>query len=240
VTLQRENVNSVRIELLDGFRVLDQDRLVNLPSGPSRLLAFLAISGQPMRRPYVASQLWGDVSERSAGANLRSVIWQLKQRCSTALQVDRTMVGLSTHTVIDLREVAAQARGITTEDDYPIEEVQPVKFARTLLPAWYEEWVVYEQIRVRLLFLHALERLAERLADAGRIAEGIDTCLAAIQMDPMRETAWCQLMELQLREGNRSEVLRSFGTYREMMQNNLGLEPSERARHLVALAKMEV
>jgi DNA-binding SARP family transcriptional activator len=60
-------------------------------------------------------------------------------------------------------------------------------------PDWYDDWLQMERERFRQLRLHALETLAERFVALGRHAQAIDAALAAVQVDPLRETAFMWL-----------------------------------------------
>ena len=61
---QRRN-RRLRLSLLDGFRLEDDEPSVVLPEGSQRLLAFLALKGRPIRRPVVGGTLWPVATEGS-------------------------------------------------------------------------------------------------------------------------------------------------------------------------------
>ena len=73
-----------------------------------------------------------------------------------------------------------------------------------------------------------------RLRDEGRFGEAIDTALSAVAAEPLRESAQVALIEAYLAEGNISEAARQQDSYRVLLDTELGLEPSERVRLLVA------
>jgi len=50
----------------------------------------------------------------------------------------------------------------------------------------------------------------------------------------LRETAHYTLIEIHLAEGNRSEACRQFERCRRMLRDELGVEPSDSMRHLLA------
>ena len=62
----------------------------------------------------------------------------------------------------------------------------------------------------------------------------MDAGLAAISGEPLRESAHRVLIEAHLAEGNASEALRQYETYRRLLDEELGLAPSPRMRALVA------
>ena len=103
-----------------------------------------------------------------------------------------------------------------------------------LLPDWYEDWVVIEAEDWRQLRLHALEALAEKLTAAERFGDAIEAARAAIQADPLRESAHGTLIRVHLAEGNQSEALDAFASYRALLHKELGLEPTPRLFALVS------
>jgi DNA-binding SARP family transcriptional activator len=107
-----------------------------------------------------------------------------------------------------------------------------------LLPDWYDDWLVDEREGVRQLRLHALEVLTERLSTSGRHVEAIQAALAAVRLEPLRETAHAALIRAHLAEGNRSEALRQFSRCRDALAAELAVEPSESLRKLVARPEM--
>jgi DNA-binding SARP family transcriptional activator len=84
----------------------------------------------------------------------------------------------------------------------------------------------------RQLRLHALEALASSLAKAERYGDAIAAALAAINAEPLRESAHATLIRVHLAEGNQSEALRAYARYRDLLMAELGLAPTP---ELVAL-----
>ena len=103
-----------------------------------------------------------------------------------------------------------------------------------LLPDWYDDWLVDDREGVRQLRLHALERVTGELSLSGRHAEAIQTALAAVRLEPLRETAHAALIKAHLAEGNRSEALRQFYRCRDVLSAELAVEPSESIRQLIS------
>lgn len=104
---------------------------------------------------------------------------------------------------------------------------------RELLPDWYDEWVEFERARLRQLRLHALEALAGRLFECGRLNEAIETILVAITNDPLRESAYRLLIKAHLSEGNVAEAVRQYKRYSDLLRRRLNVVPSEAIKELV-------
>ena len=102
-----------------------------------------------------------------------------------------------------------------------------------LLPGWYDEWVLLERERHRQIRLHALEQLCERLTAEGRYGAAVLAGLAAVAIEPLRESAERTLMRTYLAEGNPGEAIRRHERYRRLVSRELGVGPSPLMRSLV-------
>lgn len=84
--------------------------------------------------------------------------------------------------------------------------------------------------------LHALEALSARLSGEDCHARAVSAALTAVAADPLRESARSVLIRAHLAESNRSEALREFETYRQLLRRALGVEPTARLHGLVGAA----
>jgi DNA-binding SARP family transcriptional activator len=72
-----------------------------------------------------------------------------------------------------------------------------------------------------------------RLVDVGRWGEAANAAGAAVRADPLRESAHATLIKVHLAEGNQSEAVREFTSYRVLLHADLGLEPTPQLCRLV-------
>jgi DNA-binding SARP family transcriptional activator len=105
-----------------------------------------------------------------------------------------------------------------------------------LLPGWSDEWLVVERERYRQLRLHALDKLCQLHAEAGRYALAIIAGLASVSSDPTRESAHRALMRAHLLEGNPSEAVRQYHRYMHMARAELGIGASPQLEGLLVEA----
>lgn len=209
-----------------------------LPEGSQRLLAFLALKGRLVRRQAIAGTLWPVATEDHASSSLRSALARLQEGARDAVEATARGLGLSGDVAVDLwdsRELARQLlapQGSPSADD-PGPEAIPT-LSRELLPDWYEEWVLVEAEDWRQLRLHALEALAERLTAGGKYGDAAAAALAAVRAEPLRESPRASLIRVHIAEGNPSEALREFARYGDLLKLELGVDPTERLRALVA------
>jgi DNA-binding SARP family transcriptional activator len=232
VTAVSINRGPVSIALLRGFQIIQGDRPVSLPLGAQRLVAFLALQDRPVLRVFVAGNLWLDKAEKLACASLRSALWQLRRNGLDVVTVSRNHLQLSASLEVDVWNTVAEARQIIGGRDG--HATQPDRLlAGDLLPDWYEDWVIVERERIRQLRLHALESLGQRLIDQDRPAQAIEVGLAAVAADPLRESAHRVIVSAHLAEGNRSEALRQYRTFERLLDEQLGVGPSDRMLTLI-------
>jgi DNA-binding SARP family transcriptional activator len=225
---------AVRLNLLQGFQLECREGEVVLPFSSQRVLAFLALQSRPSSRTYVASALWLDCDEDRAGASLRTALWRINRCGHYLVAADSQMLRLNPDVVVDLRENARRARGILRSDVAAEDlSVEDLSVTGDLLPGWYDEWVVSERERYRQLRLHALEKLCHTLASTGRFDQAIEAGLAAVSSEPLRESAHQVLIFAYLEEGNASEAIRQYDICRQILDRELGIEPSPATQALL-------
>lgn len=224
----------VHVQLLGGFGLRCEGRRVELPLGAQRLVALLALQEAPLLRLYVAGVLWPDTTEKRAYANLRSALWRLRQSGFEVVEAKGANVRLAPGVVVDAKESAALAKDLLVGNCATLPPDGTRALDSDLLPDWYDDWVVGERERLRQLRLHALEKLSDRLVENGSFGLAADAGLAALRDDPLRESANRALIRTFIAEGNRAEAVRHYRSYRGLLERELGLEPSDQMKELLA------
>jgi DNA-binding SARP family transcriptional activator len=229
----------LRLTLLGGFALCKGTReIVIAPSG-QRLIALLALHDRALTRQRAAGTLWPEFSTRRALADLRTALWRINQSGEDVISATHTTLALSGNIDVDVSKLTALTRrldqaavGLVQID---LDSMALSELTGDLLPDWYEEWVEEERESLRQTKLHGLETLAATLSRARRHADAIQAALAAVRIEPLRETGHRTLIEAHLAEGNWSEARRQFRECRRLFLAELGVEPSESLRKLVQL-----
>jgi DNA-binding SARP family transcriptional activator len=229
-----------RVALLDGFalRLGDsgQPPLRDLPRPVQRLVARLSLSRCP-DRTAIAGQLWPDVPESHAHGSLRSALWRLQKVAPGMVEVSGGALSLAEGVRVDVDEFNAWAEQVLDPRTHGEDVSVPDQALRgDLLPGWYEDWVLLERERLRQLRLHALEALADKLVDAGRYGEAIQAAYAAVHSEPLRESAHRAVLRVHLAEGNITEAVRVYRSFRAMLADELGISPTAQMTQLVERA----
>ena len=229
-------ISVLHLQLLGAFQLVLNHGAVQITTGSQRLIAFLALHDRLLPRMYIAGVLWPDVPTARANANLRAGLWRLPASCRPIIDQSAQHLRLAT-IAIDLRDATALAQRLLDPTQHNVEcdlGGARTELSSDLLPTWYDDdWVLAERERFRQLRLHALEALCDRLTTLGRYGEAIDAGLAAVTAEPLRESAHRVLISAHLAEGNRGEAARQYQLCRQLLRDELGVEPSNSLRELV-------
>jgi DNA-binding SARP family transcriptional activator len=220
---------AIEVQLLQGFELRCGGQRIGLPLSSQRLVAFLALHNRPLLRVYVAGSLWIDASEARSTANLRSALWRLRQTGHFIVDATPSHLSLGPGVEVDVHRVLALSRGLLRDPSGGLDQ----ELTGDLLPDWYDGWLELERERLRQLRLHALEAVAERLLAEGRYGEAVEATLAAVETDPLRESAHRLLVRVYLAEGNWGEALRQYRVFCSRLHDELGLRPSGQMEELV-------
>src|SRR5688500_8767592 len=130
---------TAHVALMGAFEFRQEGAPVELPSSVQRLLAFLALHGRPLRRLYVAGQLWLDASEPHASGSLRSALWRLHRRCGEVVHARGSDLELAPWVQVDVRRLSSLAADLAEPGRDPSsQEVRELCASDDLLPDWYD------------------------------------------------------------------------------------------------------
>jgi DNA-binding SARP family transcriptional activator len=212
---------------LRGFELLSDGAPVTLPISAQRVLAFLALQDRAVQRLYVAGALWLEATETKANACLRTALWRVGQVADHLVTATPTHIALARGVEVDIAEAKSVAEAVIGGSGDVLDRAPVLARAGELLPDWYEDWVLIEREHFRQLRLHALEALCERLTVAGRFAEATEAGAAAVQTEPLRESAHRALIKTFIAEGNPGEAIRQYERFHGLLGQHLGLAPSQ-------------
>lgn len=231
----------LRLILIGRFALWRGSQELGIAASGQRLIALLALKDRPVGRLHVAGTLWPDYATERSLADLRTALWRVNQSSGRVIAATPSFLTLDSAIEVDARNLVVFARRLSSAG--PMSETLDLDsvdladltgdLTGDLLPDWYDDWVLDEREGLRQIRLHALEALARRLSVSGRHADAIQAALAAIRLEPLRETAHRSLIEIHLTEGNWSEACRQFQRYRKLLREELGIEPSDSMRLLL-------
>jgi DNA-binding SARP family transcriptional activator len=192
--------------------------MIRLSLPARRILAYLAIRGQPVERSLAAAELWPDVPDEAARANLRRTLWQTP---------DDWISAFGEEIVLDAQIDLAEARRLAANalEGEPLTLPQIALLSSDILPGWHDEWLVGAQDAFRLLRVQALEAACRSMALSGAHALATQAGAAALDAEPLRESAAEALIDAHLAQRNRYEAAQCFRSLAERLRDELGVGP---------------
>jgi DNA-binding SARP family transcriptional activator len=218
------------LSLLGGFRLESGGHTVAVPQSARRLLALLGVRRR-CARAETAGVLWPGSDEDRARANLRTVLWRLHRLTPEPLVVGDDQLALGPGVGTDVAALVGSA-GRVLAGAFTDVVGMPAPAAE-LLPGWYDDWVLTERERLRQLQLYALEALATGLTAQGRFSDATQAALAAVHLEPLRESATRALIVVHLAEHNINEAVRRLDLFRATLHRELGVRPTAELERLV-------
>jgi DNA-binding SARP family transcriptional activator len=228
------------LSLLGGFDMFVDAALVRLPMGAQKLLAYLALQERVSASRVVAAEhIWADSRRSRAFANLRTALWQSRAVGGLDLiQKNGDRLSLSAGVYVDFNSALGRARDLSIRSGPDLSGVGDHDdgirdLSQGLLPSWSDEWLLLDRERWDQVRLHTLELLAHRLMAAEKYLAAIEAALAAVAIEPVRETAHRMVIQVYLAQGNGACALKHYQRYRSLVQYELGVSPSRQMSQLV-------
>lgn len=103
-----------------------------------------------------------------------------------------------------------------------------------LLSGWYEDWVLPERERLRILRLAALQRLLEDRAAAGEAEAALACGREILKQEPLHEEVHRRMMEILASRGDRTRALLLYRDLERRLAAELGVPPDPATQTLRA------
>ncbi len=216
----------VRVALFGAFRVDVGDREVSEWPGrrSAELVALLALTEHHrLQRDQVTEALWPHLSPEAGAANLRKAAHHARQALgrddAVVLAGGRVELLPGAEIDVDVDRFTRAAAAALRAQDPQLAVLAAEMCAGTLLPdALYEDWNQSAREHLRGLHVQVL-----RLAGRWR---------RLVEVDPLDERAYQELMQEALLAGNRHAAIRCYGRLRTNLERELGLAPGGRSQEL--------
>jgi DNA-binding SARP family transcriptional activator len=250
--VEDQMIPTLHIALLGDFALVSGETPVTTLTVPrvQSLLAYLVLHrNAPQKRSHLAFLLWPDSTEAQAHTNLRQLLYHLRQALPDAdsfLRTDKQHLQwlparpdvtftLDVQTLEQAMEQAQQAEQVqdTRALRQKLEQVLDL-YRGDLLPGFYEEWILPERDRLRQLFYRAAGRFLALVEQEQDYEAAITVAQRLVRADPLDEAAYRHVMRLYALRGERAAALRTYHACAQLLERELGTEPSEMTQALYA------
>jgi DNA-binding SARP family transcriptional activator len=206
---------------------------IPLPRKTQILLAYLASNpDRQVSREKLAGLVWPDRLEEQARHSLRQCLFTLTRSLGDTgpplIHADRQHISLNN----DCIEVDTwQFERLLKEDTVDTMERAVDLYGGDFLSALsvdneeLDTWCAAERTRLRELCYEASVKLSSHYADTARIDDAIVFGRRLVALDPLQEGGHRILMRLYGRAGRRADALNQFRQCRDLLRNELGVEP---------------
>ncbi|MFG2110975.1 AfsR/SARP family transcriptional regulator [Micromonospora chersina] len=210
---------------------------------PRQILALLALRGN-LGKSELADLLWQGSPPANHVATLESYVSVLRRRLEPS--------GSARHSVIitrtggyaldadrvrtDVRRfdqlLAAAAGRSAVRALPPLRAAVRIGREPLLTEEPYADWAVEARERYRNRLVEAKLACARHALDLGDAGEARDLVNRALRLDPLAERGWYLRMAAHRAAGDRAAALRAYEECRRILDEHLGVEPSEELRQL--------
>jgi predicted ATPase/DNA-binding SARP family transcriptional activator len=232
-------MTALQLTFLGSYNVeFNGKRLTRFRSANTQgLLAYLAIeSSQAHSRDSLSTLLWPDEPDSVARHNLRQSLYQLRKLLANDaadaepfLRITRQTVQFN-HASDYALDVEGCLKSIQQRKLAAVETMYTGEFLAgfTCDSVPFEAWLRQQRERLHRIALRSLHTLTHERLQSGRRAYSAAMASARQQLtlEPWRESAHRQLMEVLARMGDRAAALAQYDRCAEVLAEDLGVSPA--------------
>ncbi len=247
------------LHLLGSFQLVrEAEQVIDFRSEKERaLFAYLALeANRPHSRDVLAGLLWPDLPGDTANNNLRVTLHRVRQvigdpdAAHPLLEVSREAIQLKQNDQV-CTDVLAFQEFFTKAGLHLHEQLETCRecmacyaqaaalyrgeFLHGLYPADslpFSEWALLKREHLHSQALRALHLLTDHHQRRGELDLALGYARRQLELEPWREEAHCQVMTILALRGERSAALRQYERCRQVLAQELGVEPAEETRAL--------
>lgn len=222
---------------------MQSTRVVELPTKKAALvLAYLILHGGRQARSKIAALFWGNDSERRAQYSLRSALSFLRRALGPdILLADREVIQLNPLVPlwVDVRAFEQMALQFANHPDPNLLACESGLYRGDLLADFYEDWIIplrghYQQMLIQLLL-----RGVELLRGEALHQQALECARRVLSVDCFNEAAVQQIMYCHYALGERNEALLAYLACQHILQEELGVQPTDETLALYSWIKQQ-
>jgi predicted ATPase/DNA-binding SARP family transcriptional activator len=195
------------------------------------LLGYLAVQGQPAPRERLIDLLWEDKTESRGRANLSWVLGRISSLLPDLLQADRHTVHFQPTVpywldIDAFKELEAEGSPASLESAVELYGGELLEGLHFQGCAEFELWVAGEREWWRQRVIAVLRELVGHYRRRGEYDEGLRFAQEVLALEPWREEAHRQVMQLLAWTGQRGAALAQYESCRQALLDELDVEPA--------------
>jgi len=201
------------------------------------ILVYTAVAGRPQKRNLLASLLWPESPENQALTSLRVALSALRKDVGEYVDITRESLGLKPGApvyldVAELEEQLAVGQIEPALDIYRGDFLLGFNLQDSLE---FEDWRRLQQERLHRQVASALQVEISRAIEEEEYKKGETFIHRLLELDPLDEFAHRQYMLLLGLSEQRVAALAQYEKCRDLLQSELGVEPSPETQELYEL-----
>jgi DNA-binding SARP family transcriptional activator/tetratricopeptide (TPR) repeat protein len=206
------------------------------------LIGFLVTHpGSPQARQRIAGLFWPESADGQALTNLRRELHQLRQVLGhepSLVVTSRDLCWRDTQTcqvdvrAFDVERDAARVAAASDDDDgVLVHGTRAIDHYRgDLLPGSYDDWVLEARSELELQCVGLCDLVGAARARRGDLAGAVDAARRRIQLQPLEETGYRTLMQLQADLGDRAGAVSTYHHCASVLEHELAITPDRATR----------
>lgn len=211
------------------------------------LLAFL-LYNRSTTRDVLIDTLWKDLSPQKASTNLNSTLYYVRRAIGdggeapiilkdrSGIRVDREAIDCDLY---EFEELFRQMRR-TPEHRHDPERFERMDalYAGELLKDRHYEWAFARARQLEMDFIAMLDTAARYHAKIEQPLRALYYFERILQLDPIREDVYREIILLYLSLGRKSDALRQYRTLEKVLDEELGSKPSAEIERMIRTAEL--
>ncbi|MCP4417553.1 MAG: hypothetical protein GY805_13095 [Chloroflexi bacterium] len=245
-------MGDLSLSLLGGFSAVYAERPLNqfrTKAVQALLITLVCQREQPHSREGLMALLWPELPTKSAQGNLRHALYHLRQAIPEVsggqdetipfLLADRQTIQVNPNGRFKLDIVDFEALTSSQASLVDLETAVSLYRADFLSDFYlpdspdFESWAQARRADLRRRFLNALMRLTEEQIKLENFERAEEVARRQLEIDNLSEEAHRQLMRVLTQNGRRTDALNHYQTMRQLLQDELQIEPSAETETLI-------
>ncbi|MEM7028644.1 MAG: BTAD domain-containing putative transcriptional regulator, partial [Chloroflexota bacterium] len=210
------------------------------------LLTYLVVTNRPQSRDTLATMFWSETSQKQGRAYLRRALWTIKKSIGDApLTIEGQLIQFNPESGLwlDVTEFRRLLNGCDKHRERPLLDCSTclsqmetaaalyrddflAGFTLTDCPA-FDDWQFFEAEQFRQTLATTLSQLLRGHSQQENYEAAIQHAQRWVTLDPLHEPAQQALMQLYHQNGQAAAALRQYKLWVQLLDDELGLPPSE-------------